>query len=110
MARHRGHAGARCPNGTGFRCCQTPPLRRPMNSRQLTLILIVALVLGAIGWVFFHRGVRSWESRPISSNQKVMDFPLNDVAHITINDGSSDLNLIKKSEAWVVSERADYPA
>jgi hypothetical protein len=81
-----------------------------MNSRQLSLLLVVALVLGAIGWFLFHRGVRSWESPPNSRNEKVIAFPLNDVAHITIKDGASELNLVKKQDAWVVRERADYPA
>ncbi|MEO6970309.1 MAG: DUF4340 domain-containing protein [Chthoniobacterales bacterium] len=81
-----------------------------MNSRQLSLLLGVALVLGTAGWFLFHRGARSWESAPIPVDQKVLAFPLNDVAHITIKDGSSELNLVKKPDGWAVHERADYPA
>lgn len=81
-----------------------------MNARQLIVILLVAVVLGAIGWVLFHRDVRSWENQPATPNQKVIDFPLNDVAHITIKDGTSEVNLVKKADGWVVRERADYPA
>ncbi|HEY3662726.1 MAG TPA: DUF4340 domain-containing protein [Chthoniobacterales bacterium] len=81
-----------------------------MNSRQLTLILIVAVVLGAIGWVIFHRGERSWESQPASNDAKILEFPLNDVAHIVIKDGTGEVNLFRKADVWVVRERADYPA
>lgn len=81
-----------------------------MNSRQLILILVAAVVLGVIGWVLFNRGARSWESQPISGNEKVVTFPLNDVAHITIKDAKSELNLVNKKDGWVVSERADYSA
>jgi hypothetical protein len=81
-----------------------------MNSRQLALILSVALVLGAIGWILFHRGARAWESQPTTGNEKVIDFPLNDVAHIVIKDGTGELNLVRKEDLWVVRERADYPA
>jgi len=81
-----------------------------MNSRQLTLIVVFAVVLAAIGWILFHRGTRSWESQPTSGDAKVVEFPLNDVAHIAIKDGTSELNLVRKEDGWVVRERADYPA
>ena len=81
-----------------------------MSSRQLTLLLVVALVLGATGWLLFHRGARSWESPANAGNDKVLAFPLNDVAHITINDGTSELNLVNQQEQWVVRERANFPA
>ncbi len=81
-----------------------------MNARQLSLLLVVALVLGGIGWFFFHRRASSWENPPISSNERVLPFALNDVTHITIKDDTSELNLLNKADGWVVAERADYPA
>ena len=81
-----------------------------MKPRQLSLLLVIALVLGAIGWFLFHRDARSWQSAPVSANEKVLPFPLNDVAHITIKAESTELNLVKKEDGWVVRERADYPA
>ena len=81
-----------------------------MSSRQLTLILIVAVVLGGIGWVLFNRGASSWESRPAAEGEKVVTFPLNDVARITIKDPTTELNLVQKEDQWVIRERADYPA
>lgn len=81
-----------------------------MNARQLTFILIVALVLGAVGWILFHRDTSSWKDQSTASRDKVLDFPLNDVARITIKDEAGELNLVRKPEGWVVAERADYPA
>jgi Domain of unknown function (DUF4340) len=81
-----------------------------MNARQLTLILVIALVLGAVGWILFSRGARSWEDQPTSGDKTVVEFPLNDVARVTINDGTNELNLVRKEDGWVVHERADYPA
>ncbi len=81
-----------------------------MSSRQLTFLLVAAIVLGAIGWILFHRGARSWESEPTAGRQKVIEFPLNDVTQITIKDGTGELNLVRKTDRWVLRERADYPA
>ena len=81
-----------------------------MNSRQLALIVVFAVVFVAIGWILFHRGARSWESEPTSGDVKVVEFPLNDVAHIAIKDGTGELNLVRKEDGWVVRERTDYPA
>jgi hypothetical protein len=81
-----------------------------MNSRQLTLTLVIAVVLGAIGWILFHRGARSWESQPTSGSAKLIEFPLNDVAHLTIKNGTSELNLVKKEDGWAVRPGAAYRA
>ncbi len=81
-----------------------------MNSRQLTLILVLALVLSAAGWIIFHQSARSWESQPTAGNEKVVEFPLNDVAHLRIKDATGEVNLVRKADVWVVRERADYPA
>ena len=81
-----------------------------MNSRQFAFIVVFAVVLAAVGWILFHRGARSWESQPTSGDTKIVEFPLNDVAHIAIKDGTSELNLVRKEDGWVVRERTDYPA
>jgi len=81
-----------------------------MSSRQLILIVVIAAVLGAIGWLLFNRSASSWESRPATQGQKILSFPLNDVTHITIKDSAAALSLAKHKGEWVVRERADYPA
>jgi hypothetical protein len=81
-----------------------------MSSRQLILIVVIAAVLGAVGWLLLDRSASSWESRPTTERQKILSFPLNDVTHITIKDSAAALNLAKNNGEWVVRERADYPA
>ena len=81
-----------------------------MNSRQLTLILVVALILGVVGWMLVRRSTNSWQTEPVAADEKVVQFPINDVARITIKDGNGEVNLVRKTDGWVVRERADYPA
>ena len=38
------------------------------------------------------------------------EFPVNDVAHIAIKQGTNELNLVKKDDFWRVQERNNYPA
>ena len=38
------------------------------------------------------------------------DFPINDVAHIGIREGTNQLNLVRQDDAWTVRERYGYPA
>jgi len=81
-----------------------------MNSRQLTLILVVALILGVVGWMLVRRSTNSWQTEPVAADEKVVQFPINDVARITIKDGNGEVNLVRKTDGWVVRERTDYPA
>jgi hypothetical protein len=58
-----------------------------------------------------NRQKSSWEGANPSAGKKLLgDFPINDVAHIEIKQGTNDLNLAKKDETWRVRERNDYPA
>ena len=41
---------------------------------------------------------------------KVVEFPLNEVAKLTIKSAASELNLIKKEDVWTVQERGGYVA
>ena len=81
-----------------------------MSSRQVTFIAILAVLLGAVALVLFKRGASSWESATTPMREKVVTFPLNDVAHLVMKDATAEVNLIKKEDQWVVKERADYPA
>jgi len=38
------------------------------------------------------------------------NFPVNDVAHVSVQHGTNELNLVKKDDVWCVRERGDYPA
>src|SRR6266498_5671878 len=82
-----------------------------MNRNQLIILLVLVAVLGGAGIVLHNRQKSSWEgSNPSAGKRLLGDFPINDVAHIEIKQGTNALNLAKKDDKWRVHERNDYPA
>jgi len=82
-----------------------------MNRNQLVILLVLVAVLGGAGIMLHNRQKSSWEGANPAAGKKLLgDFPMNDVAHIEIKQGTNDLNLAKKAETWSVRERNDYPA
>ena len=82
-----------------------------MNRNQLIVLLVLVAVLGGAGIMLHNRQKSSWEGANPSAGKKLLgDFPINDVAHIQIKQGTNDLNLAKKDDKWRVRERNDYPA
>ena len=82
-----------------------------MNRNQLLILLVLVVVLGGAGIMLHNRQKSSWEGANPAAGKKVLgDFPINDVAHIEIKQGTNALNLAKKDESWRVRERNDYPA
>ena len=81
-----------------------------MKGKQLALVLTLLVVLGGIALFLNYRNSASWSDTATTTSGKVLDFPINDVTHITIKEGGAELNLAKKDEVWTVKERADYPA
>src|SRR5205085_11205640 len=57
------------------------------------------------------RGAKSWKSSSSSApDGKLIDFPINDVAQVTIKGRGSEVNFVREGEHWKVKERANYPA
>jgi hypothetical protein len=82
-----------------------------MNRKQLIILLVLVAVLGGAGIMLRNKQKTSWEGANPAAGKKLLgDFPMNDVAHIQIKQGTNDLNLAKKDETWSVRERNDYPA
>src|SRR5688572_23576538 len=82
-----------------------------MNRKQLTVLIVAGLVIGAAAIFITKNKAKSQQT----SNQKlgqqvVKDFPINDVERITVKHGGDQMNLAVKDNRWVVPERADYPA
>jgi hypothetical protein len=81
-----------------------------MSSKQLIPLLILVVLLGAAGLVIHQRNRSAYQGAGRSENARVMDkFPFNDVAQVTIQQGTNELHLAKK-DIWRVVERYDYPA
>ena len=81
-----------------------------MKGKQLATILLLLAAVGGVALVINSRRAKSWHQTATASEGKLLNFPLNDVSHLTIKDGSAELNLLKKDDLWKVKERFDYPA
>ena len=81
-----------------------------MNSKQLSILVVLAIVIGGLGFWAVKSRQDSWHESSASLGQKLLpNLPVNDVTAIHIK-GSSELNLVKKDDSWRVQERGDYPA
>ena len=81
-----------------------------MKARQLVIVLVVLLALGGVALVLYSRNASSWRQSATVTEGKMLNFSLNDVAHLTIKGSGAELNLVKKADIWTVAERFDYPA
>ncbi|MDF1656803.1 MAG: DUF4340 domain-containing protein [Verrucomicrobiales bacterium] len=84
-----------------------------MGTKTLIRLIIVLAVIGGIAAVFHFAGSGGGVSREIAKTNKSKvfgEFPINDVAEIFVKSQEGELTLKKGAEAWVVEERAGYPA
>ena len=81
-----------------------------MKGKQLAIILVLVVVIGGLALFLSRRHSAEWSSTATTSSEKILNFPLNDVSHLTIRAGGAEVNLVKKDDAWTVRERADYAA
>ncbi|HEX5221212.1 MAG TPA: DUF4340 domain-containing protein [Verrucomicrobiae bacterium] len=81
-----------------------------MNRKQLLIVLVVGVVLGGIGLYLNSQKDKSYSSTSKLDTDKLLgDFPINDVAAVTIRQSTNEVNLTK-ADAWSVKERDNYPA
>ena len=82
-----------------------------MNRKQFVLVLVLVAVVGGLGLMLYQRNTASYGRTSSTIGGKVLgDFPVNDIAQITIKSGTNELNFIKRDNLWRVRERGDYPA
>lgn len=82
-----------------------------MNRKQFGILLVLAVLIGGAGLSYIKRQRASYSTASGPSAGKLFaDFPLNETAHIRIQNSSGELNLAKEGEKWIVRERANYPA
>lgn len=83
-----------------------------MNLKQLGILIVLVIVIGGAGLMLHNRQKSSWTGGGGDVGKKLMGdkFPVNDVAHISVQHGTNALNLVKKDDLWRVRERGDYPA
>jgi len=82
-----------------------------MNRKQFAILLVLVIVVGVAGLRLRKKEGASWNSGNAAIGKKLLgDLPVNDVAHLTLTQGTNSLNLYKKDDLWRVRERNDYPA
>jgi len=81
-----------------------------MNRKQLLIVLVVGLVLGGIGLYLNKQKSASYSSTSRLATDKLLgDFPVNEVAQVSIRQSTNGVNLVK-GDVWTVTERENYPA
>lgn len=82
-----------------------------MNRKQLTLLIVLGVVLGGLGWLAYQKKAQPYKESTAKMGDKVLPgFPLNDVEQIVITQAGAALTLAKKDDRWAVAERGHYPA
>ena len=82
-----------------------------MNRNQFALLLFLLVVLGLAGLMVYNKQNDVGKTADPAIGRKLLgDLPVNDVAHISLKQGTNELNLAKKDNLWRVRERNDYPA
>lgn len=82
-----------------------------MNRKQLILLLVIVVALGAAGWWLYQGNQSAWKGGTQGTANKVLgDLPVNDVAQIVIKSDTNELDLVKKDNLWRVKQRDDYAA
>ena len=82
-----------------------------MNRNQFSLLLFLVVVLGLAGLIVYNKQNDIGKSADPSIGKKLLpNLSINDVAHISVRQGTNQLDLVKKDGSWRVRERNDYPA
>jgi hypothetical protein len=82
-----------------------------MNRKQLTILVVLGVILGALGWLALKKKGETYRTSTLKMGERVLpDFPLNDVAQFTVRHSTNQVNLVQTDTGWTVKERGGYPA
>lgn len=86
-----------------------------MNRKQLTLLIVLGVVLGGLGFWIYNKQQSGYERGSTAEDgakvlKGVPDNAIRDVAQVTLKQGTNQVNLVTQAEGWVVQERGGYPA
>jgi hypothetical protein len=83
-----------------------------MNRKQFGILVVLLIVLGGAAWLVERDHSASSGAGERGAGRSLLgdNFPVNDVAQITIKNDTNEVNLVKKDDLWCVRERGDYPA
>lgn len=82
-----------------------------MNRKQLTLLVVLGVVLGGLGWLAWKKQQQPYADSTARMGSKVLpNLPVNDIEQLTISQAKGSLTLAKQDGTWVVRSRGNYPA
>ncbi len=83
-----------------------------MNRKQLAILVVLLIVLGGAGLLVQSHHNAAADTGSGDQGGKLLgdNFPINDVAAISIQQGTNQLNLVKVDDLWRVRERNNYAA
>jgi hypothetical protein len=83
-----------------------------MNRKQLVILLVLLAVLGGAGLLVQNHRNAAADTGAKEEGGKLLgdNFPINDVAIISVQQGTNGLNLVKVDDLWRVRERNNYAA
>jgi hypothetical protein len=82
-----------------------------MNRKQFIILLVLVVVVGAAGILVYQKQNQDRKAGGAAIGRKLLaDFPVNDVARITIRHDTNQVSLAKAEDVWRVAERNDYAA
>jgi hypothetical protein len=82
-----------------------------MNRKQLTLVIVLGVILGALGWIALKKkGADYNQSTARMGDRLLPNFPLNDVAKFIVRQSTNQVTLTVQDAGWVVADRGGYTA
>lgn len=82
-----------------------------MNRKQLTLVIVLGVILGALGWIALKKKGADYQQSTARMGDRVLpNFPLNDVTKFTVRQASNQVTLTLQDAGWVVTDRGGYGA
>jgi hypothetical protein len=82
-----------------------------MNRKQFLILVIALLVLGGAGVALFWQDIAAYRESGAKIGAKLLpNLKVADVAQVRLQDAKDTVTLVKKDNAWIVQERAGYPA
>jgi hypothetical protein len=81
-----------------------------MKGSKFLYLVFAAAVVAALAWSL-HRSERgSWQQEAVPAGAKILgDFPVNDVASLTLSGPDGRVTLQRGESGWGVGERGGYP-
>src|SRR5258707_298238 len=81
-----------------------------MNRKQLATLFVLVIVVGGAGLVLRKNQTASWQGGdPLIGKKLLGNLPVNDIAHLALKQGASQLNLVKQDDLGRVQERNGCP-